>query len=349
MIGIDISRHSVKIIRLSNTRPARLLAHCWQEVPSGTMEKGEVRNESVMRKVILDSLQQCSIPMSVRDTVIASIPETESFLRVIEIPHMDESEISEAVQWEVAQHIPFGLENVYLDWQMVRNKPRPGSDRLEVLVGAAEKRVVDPLHKLLASVGLDVGALELESQAIVRALISPELREKRGLLVVDLGASATNVVVHDRGTVRFTASLQKGARELYGPLDAAEREAITGRPKEVTAAAAAALAQKLQVGMDSLVIEVHGVVEFYTGLDADNQVNEILLTGGGANLPGLDAAFLRHFDNVHVQRGNPWVNVIALGKKIQSPINIQESVHYATAIGLALRQVLRPHVSYARA
>jgi type IV pilus assembly protein PilM len=347
---MDISRHSVKIIRLSNTTPPRLLAHCWHEVPAGAMEMGEVRNAKVMHQVIVEALEQCSIQLGARDTVVASIPETESFLRVIEIPRMDVSEISEAVQWEVAQHIPFGLENVYLDWQLVVNQDQPpAGDRLEVLVGAAERRVVDPLYSLLSGLDLDVGALELESQAIVRALISPELRQKKGLLVVDVGSSATNVVIHDRGTVRFTASLQKGARELFGPLTASEREALTGRPKELDPPEAALIAQKLAANFDSLVVEVHGVVEFYTGLDAENEINEILLTGGGANLPGLDQAFLRHFEEVHVQRGNPWVNILSAGKKARAPINVRESVHYATAIGLGLRRVLRRHVTYDRA
>jgi type IV pilus assembly protein PilM len=341
MIGIDISRDSVKIIRLSNSLPHRLLANCWHEVPVGVMEKGEVKNAKVMRQVIIEALQQCSIADGVRDTVIASIPETESFLRVIEIPRMDESEISEAIQWEVAQHIPFGLENVYLDWQTITRAQRNHADRLEVLVGAAERRVVDPLYSLLAGLDLDVAALELESQAIVRALISVELKQRKGLLIIDLGSSSTNVVIHDRGVVRFTASLQKGARELHGALSAQEVAVITGPPKESVEADEAILAQKMQASFDSLVIEVHGVVEFYTGLAVDNEVNEILLTGGGANLLGLDQAFLRHFDDVHVQRGNPWVNMMAAGKRARAPMNVQESVHYATAIGLALRHVLR--------
>lgn len=341
MIGIDISQRSVKIIHLSNSQPRRLLAYCWHEVPVGIMEKGEVKNATVMRQVILDALQQCSIQPGVQDTVVASIPEAESFLRVIDVPRMDESEISEAIQWEVAQHIPFGLENVYLDWQTITREGGGHTDRQEVLVGAAEKRVVDPLHALFTSLNLDVAALELESQAIVRALISAELKQRKGLLLVDLGSSSTNVVIHDRGTVRFTASLQKGAQALYGVLSAQEVAAITGPPKEVVAADAATLSQKMQPSFDSLVIEVHGVVEFYTGLSTENEVNEILLTGGGSNLPGLDQAFLRHFDDVHVQRGNPWVTIMAAGKPAQPLMNVQESVHYSTAIGLALRHVLR--------
>lgn len=343
MIGIDISRQSMKIVRLSNDRERRLLAHCWHDVPAGLMERGVVHDEQTMRQIVQEAFAQCNLSGRTADTVVASIPETESFLRVIEIPKMDESEVTEAVQWEVAQHIPFGLENVYIDWQYVpRDDGEEGAgDRQEVLVGAAEKRVIDPLFSLLRSLDFDVGAFELESQAIVRALISPELRQRKGLLIVDLGGSATNVAVHDRGTVRFTASLQKGTDELHNVLTPEEAAAVTGAPKETIEADADAIAQKLQPNFDRLVVEVHGVVEFYTGLDSRHQVNEILLTGGGSNLPGLDHAFLRHFDDVHVQRGNPWVNILPSGKDIALPMSIQQSVHFSTALGLALRPVLR--------
>ena len=187
MLGIDISEQSVKIAQIGLGGGRRLTTHCWHGVPEGTVQKGEITNQVAMQQVLHEALEKCKLPSRKNITVVASVPETESFLRVIEIPIMEPAEISEAVQWEVAQHIPFGIDNVYVDWQPVRRHKRTTTDRQEVLVGAAEKRVVDPLYEALHAVGLDVGALELESQAIIRALISPELQLRKGLLVVDLG------------------------------------------------------------------------------------------------------------------------------------------------------------------
>jgi len=119
-----------------------------------------------------------------------------------------------------------------------------------VLVGAAQKKVVDPLYELLKALDLDLAAFELESQAIVRALISPELSTKQGLLIVDLGASATNVIIHDHGTSRFTASLQKGAGELLAALPPQDRERVSGPPHEFTGNLDA-LARQLSAGKKS--------------------------------------------------------------------------------------------------
>lgn len=337
MIGIDISDHSMKIVRLAKGRDRRLLAHCWQAVPDACIEKGVIKNVPVVQKILLQAFKECRL--DTHDDVVASIPETQSFLRVVEIPAMGDNEISEAVQWEVAQHIPLGVENVYLDWQSVEAGHRPAAGKREVLVGAAEKNVVDPLLAVLTGVGLEVAALELEGQAIVRALISREMGLRKGLLVVDLGGSATNVIVFDHGTIRFTASLQKGSADLLHALPGAEAQTIDGPPKPIVADTQVALASKLMPGLEEIVIEIQGIVEFYNGIDTDHEVKEIVLTGGGANLPGFDQAVLKYFTNVHVQRGNPWVNILAPGKTSQPPLPLQESVHYSTALGLALRQL----------
>jgi len=213
MIGIDISDQSVKIVELSRYEPLKLLSHCWQKLPDKVIEHGVIQEPMVMKKVLAEVAKQCQVNLA-GQAVVASIPEAQSFLRVIELPQMLSDEMDEAVQWEVAQHIPFGLENVYIDWQSVGAGHKAGKGRQEVLVGAAQKKVVDPLLAVLHELEIDVAALELESQAIVRALVSSELRSHQGLLIVDLGGVTTNVVIHDHGAMRFTASLQRGSVEL---------------------------------------------------------------------------------------------------------------------------------------
>ena len=294
-----------------------------------------------MKKIITTTMKNCHVPLNVNDTVVASIPESESFLRVIKIPVMSEIEINESVQWEVAQHIPFGLEHVYIDWEWIGERSRQKDGEQEVLVGATEKKVVDPLYQLLQSLNLDVAALELEGQAIVRALISKELMQTEGLLIVDLGGATTNIIIHDRGTTRFTASLRKGEFQLIKVLTPEEAEPITGAPKAINPDHLESITTKLQPGLDEIVVVVRGIVDFYTSQNKSHAINSVLLTGGGSRLAGLDKAFLRHFDNIHVQQGNPWVNILPPNKQATPPLSPFESVHYSTALGLALRPVIR--------
>lgn len=343
MLGLDISDRSLKLVQLTNRAPYRLLSRCWLPLAEGVMSKGVVQQPDELKAAVQQAWAHCRVKPKGRETVVASIPETQSFLRVVEIPLMDEEEVDEAVQWEVAQHVPFSLDNVYIDWQpvvMLADSHAASSGKMEVLVGVAQKQVIDPLYAVLRALPGEVAALELESQAIVRALISPALRYKQGLLVVDLGASATNVVVHDHGTVRFTASLQRGALDLMVGMTADSRQRMLETPPEQLQIPEQ-LAPQFRPAQEALVVEIHGVVEFYNSIDSQHVVREIILTGGGANLPGLDQVFLQHFDDVTIQRGDPWVNLRgAKAGAVQQPMAIQESVHYATAVGLALRPVI---------
>lgn len=329
------------MIWLSGDHSQRVLAYTVQDLPAGLMEDGVIKDQKRIQESILAAMRECKIDPSTREPIVASIPETQSFLRVVEVPNMQEDEMGEAVQWEVAQHIPFGLENVYIDWEpIIAEGHQAASGRREILVGAAQKKVVDPLSAVFQALGLDVAAFELESQALVRSLISEDLRSKQGMLMVDLGGGSTNVVIHDHGTIRFTASLQKGSDRMRDTLAPEEIAVINSEPDVIPPEPARVIEEKLAGMYQELVMEVNGIVEFYNGIDTKHEVREIILAGGGSNFPGLGDAFLRVFDNVHIQRGNPWASVLLGQVDRKAPMSLGRAVRFATAFGLALRPVL---------
>lgn len=339
MIGIDVSERSLKMIWLSSGHSRRVLAYTVRDLPAGLMEDGVIKDQKRIQESILAAMRECKIDPSTREPIVASIPETQSFLRVVEVPNMQEDEVGEAVQWEVAQHIPFGLENVYIDWEpIIAEGHQAASGRQEILVGAAQKKVVDPLAAVFQALGLDVAAFELESQALVRSLVSEDLRSKQGMLMVDLGGGSTNVIIHDHGTIRFTASLQKGSDRMRDTLAPEEIAVINSEPDVMPPEPARVIEEKLAGMYQELAQEVNGIVEFYNGIDVQHEVREIILTGGGCNFPGLGQAFLQIFGDIHVQRGNPWVNVLS-GTERRAPMSIGKAVRFATALGLALRPV----------
>ncbi|OGY31175.1 MAG: hypothetical protein A3C02_04015 [Candidatus Andersenbacteria bacterium RIFCSPHIGHO2_02_FULL_45_11] len=338
MIGIDISDQTIKIVQLSAGRGRRLGCRYLHLLPPKVVVNGIVVDAAAMEREIAKALASCGAMYRKKDPVVASIPESQSFLRVIEIPKMNEDEIGEAVQWEIAQHIPFGLENVYIDWQLLAASDHPiQPNHQEIQVGAAQKKVVDALYGVLKKLRLDVAAFELESQAIVRSLVSQEWRLKEGLLIVDIGSSATNVIVYEHGASRFTASLACGVASLISSLSPEDTHTVL----ENLHALPADIVEKMRVviipGIQQLATDIRGIVDFTNTSNAKHEVTEIILTGGGSNLPGLDDAFQKHFDDVQIQRGNPWVNILTGSGATHPPMDLQESVRYTTALGLALR------------
>ncbi len=340
MIGIDISDQTIKVVHLSVAHK-KLLSHHMRVLPKGIIKSGVVADKKQMAEEIKGAFTSSNISLKTKDSIVASIPETQSFLRVIEIPVMDDFEVREAVRWEIAQHIPFGLENVYVDWQPAsshNHKVKEG--HMEVEVGAAQRKVVDPLFDIISGMGLDLAACELESQAIVRALIASNRKEQEGILLIDIGNTSTNVIVYDYGATRFTASLTQGVIQLLQDVSASDTKIIMENLETMPKPLVEKVEKSISMFADALVKDIFGIVKFYNGIDPKHMVREIILTGGGSNLPGLDVVFLKYFTEVHIQRGNPWVNLLSGKHVIKPPLSLQESVRYCTAIGLAIRPII---------
>lgn len=340
MTGIDISDQTIKIVQLSSGRTRRLGCRYLHILPPKVVVNGIVVDQSAMERELGKALELCKSASRKKNAVVASIPEVQSFLRVVNIPVMDEDEVQEAVQWEIAQHIPFGLENVYVDWQPCDKGGHTVKEGYrEVQVGAAQKKVVDSFYAVMKKLGLDVAAFELESQAIVRSIISQQWRVKEGVLIIDIGSTATNVIVYDHGASRFTANLQRGVTSITSSLPKEDAQMVLDKLHALPQDLLDRIRQTIVPGLELLVTDVRGIVDFYNKTDVKHAVREIILAGGGSNLPGFDEAFSKHFQDVHIQKGNPWVNILS-ASDIKPPMDIQESVRYTTALGLALRDVV---------
>jgi type IV pilus assembly protein PilM len=346
MIGIDISGRSIKAAEIVDRGGPVLRTFCWSSLGPNVIRRGVIQDVSLVAQAVKKTLTACSPVASVGNDVVGSIPEVQSFIRVLELPLMAEAEMHEAVQWAVRRHIPFDLEHVYIGWELLAES---GSDgRHQVLVGAAQRDVVDPLLAVFDQLDLNVVALELESQAVVRCLLPrapSEVSDIRGVLVVDLGATSTNVVFFDQGAMRYTASIQSGgdaltqrlAQELQLTLpQAVEQKALVGlRGESGSDARVAAVLRSsiLELGQKVAQI-VHGMSVQLTG---GGQVRVVLLSGGSANLAGAVELFGSIFPGIPVQLGNPLVN-LQRGNAAHAPkLSLHDALHFTTALGLAQR------------
>lgn len=346
MVGIDISDRSIKVAEVSGRDTPILKTVCWSPLAPNAIRKGVIQDVELVSASLKEALVQCSPVPIEGEIVVASIPETQSFVRVIDLPKMPDYEMDEAVQWAIRQHIPFDLERVYLDWQSLRDDSFEDAGRQQILVGAAQKDVVDPLLAVLDSSGLNVAALELESQAVVRSLLPVDTSGVNGILIVDLGATTTNVVFYDQGTMRFTTSIQSGGDDLtrklahdlqIKPSEAAEKKASVGVSMN---AEDKLVSETLRDATKTLIEKVNRVVREIIVQSQDGpMVKAILLSGGSANLDGITEVFAEVFPDVPVQHGNPWTNIYVEEKKQGSMVSNIDSSHFVTALGLALRKI----------
>jgi type IV pilus assembly protein PilM len=346
MLGIDISDNSIKVVELAEGGTPRLQALCWSPLPRGLVQDGKVIDGHSLAQVIQETLTQC-LPGSVHDRrAVAAVPERHTFIQVIEVPQMSDAETNEAIPWAAREHLPIDLDRVYVDWQPLPDVAAEPSKR-PVLVGAAKRNVVESLIRVLDEIGVQTIALEPGPLAVARSVLPAGSGNVQDIVILDLGASETDIVFFDRGSMRLTASVQRGGKqlnqtlmtELQLPLEEAERQISQ---LGVSANNGAQVASVLRDAVSDLMSEVRKVVGgMVSQTPYLREPKAILLTGGSANIPGIVEVVTTEFPGVSVQLAKPWTNIMIDRHFKGIGLTKEDAMHFTTAIGLALRQVDR--------
>jgi len=358
--GIDISDLSFKIIKLKKRGKSFKLASFGEfPIKPGVIEEGEIKDQKYLSNIIKESILKIKGAKLKTKYVIASLPEEKAFSQVIQMPILEDEELAGAVRYEAENYVPFPVEEVYLDFQVVKPVYNH-KDHLDVLISAIPKITVNPYVQVLEKAGLKLLALEIESQATARALIKNQLTPYP-VLIIDLGATRTSFIVFSGHSLRFTFSIpvcgntitEAISKTLEVSLDRAEKIKLAydlseerdiiiknGTEKKI---------QKEQIfeilipPLTDLIEQIKRYLSYYQGQSYQEHlppngkdIRKILLCGGGANMKGV-SEFLSQGLKMPVGLGNPWTNILPEPKREIPEIPFEESLKYATALGLALR------------
>ena len=345
--GIDISDRSIKVAQLEKGGDGLALS-CYsrREIPAGVLEEGEIRNESVFLETLQKAIQEVKgVPPQIKKCVV-SLPESESFVHMVSLPQMKKDELEEAIRWEAEAHIPYQIEDVYLDWQIIRPlKKTPG--KLSVLIGAMPKKIVDDYAAVFKKTEFQPIVFEIESIATARALIKNSYSEDP-LMLIDLGADRTSFIIFSGQTIIFTASSPfsnlKIVHRISETLEIDPREALEMKVRQgLSLKENPKLKKILESELGELVLSVEKYLNYFRSHPTPEHSNrplisKIILCGGGANLAGLDE-FLQEKLHLPVDIGNPWVNILKPPISEVPEIPYEESIAFTTALGLALRGI----------
>lgn len=341
IFGLDLSDLSLKIVKLKDHGSIQSVeSYVSVPMPPGCVSDGEIRKKDYVVSAIKKAIA-ISGPKKIRSNkVICSLPETKAFLRIISIPQMDESEMHEAIKWEMEANIPLPLEQVYYDWQVMPKDLLPEKNKLNLIVVAIAKIAVDQVVETLETAGLEPVGLEIESISQARSLL-PEKNNDLTALIVDIGDRRTSFSINKGGFPCFTSSI---------PLCGQSLTDVISKGMGVSFEEAEKIKYSYGIGNDfkndslfritrsvleNFVQEIERSIDFYlTGLKYSESMDKIILCGGGANTKGI-LPYLSKKLGREIELGNPWTN-INLGKKLPS-IGKNQSVQYSTAIGLALK------------
>lgn len=347
--GLDISDLSLKIAYLAK-KPAGFKLEAAGEFPiaKGIVERGEILKEDALVSLLGDAVASFGKKLPTRQ-VVASLPEEQAFLQVIQFPRMKAEDLEHAVVFEAENYVPYSIERMYLDFQVV-HPLQNHLDHTDVLLAALPRVTVDPYITVLEKAGLTSRVLEIESLALTRALI-PQETAPSPVLLVDFGATRTSFVVFSGHTPRFTASIPVSSQQLNQSImrnlkvkeEQAEALKIQHGLERQDIEEGKAVFEALVPPLSDLTEQIKRHIGYYESHavhqhlgKGEGGIRRVVLSGGGANLRGITRFLTRELE-LEVILGNPWVNILETSLKELPPLAFGESLKYTAALGLALR------------
>jgi type IV pilus assembly protein PilM len=341
LIGADISSTSVKLVELAETGKGgyRLERYTIEPLPRDAVADGNIVNMDQ----VSDGLRRAWKRLGSRNRNLAlALPAAMVITKKIIVPAAQkEEELELTVEAEANQYIPFALDEVNLDFQILGTAPN-STDEVEVLIAASRKEKVEDRVAAAESAGLKPMVMDVESYATQAAfeLIAPTLLANgrdQNIALVDIGAHATHLYVLRNNQFLFSRDQASGGNQLthdiqrvfnLSPEEAEAAKRNQGLPENYDR-------DVLQPFMETLALEVTRALQFFFTSTSYNQVDQIILAGGCALLPGLDELIAKRA-GVATAVANPFVGM-ATSDLIRPRQLAQDAPLLLIACGLALR------------
>jgi len=331
--GLDIGSYSLKLIQAKKEKKGYRLETFGEVRTPVDLQSGADRDKVALVEAIKKLVADCKTRS--RDVAI-SLPETEVFSQVIELPVLSRTELASAIKLEAEQYIPVPLEEVQLEHVVLNGSSESKkSGKMEILLIGARKQALDKRVNILQEAGLTPIAAETDLFSLVRSL--PFDSQKTSLLL-DVGFKSTNIAVVQKQNLRFIRTIKTGgealtravAKSLNMEFNQAEQYKVNyGLDRsQLEGKVAAALETVFSV----ILQEVRRSQAFFSQNNPNQQIDLLVLSGGGAELPGL-SGFLAKAFNLEVIVADPFVNFI----KDEKFPKIKGVPRFSVAVGLSLR------------
>ncbi len=349
--GLDIGDLSIKLVQLA---PSAFYERQYFKIkelrstslPPGLIVNGEIQQPELVRKKLLFLLgKEGGNFKTIRSSwVVANLPEPKTFLKLIDVESGDNVLTSVDVAYQAKKHLPFELEDTYLDWQVIT--PTATAKTKQVLIAAVPKVIADAYTFLLESAGLNPISLVTEALAISRSMITDD-KDYAGQAraILDLGGTRSSLIIYDNNSIQFsttlnfsgeivTAAIAQGLKIEHSQAeDLKIKNSLkydAHNPKYLTAVSGIA---------ENLINELKTALLFYKEhFNNTNTVNRLTLCGGMANWENIDNFISRQL-KITSHSGHPWKNL--RNKKLYD-YDKNQSLAMACAIGLALKAVENP-------
>lgn len=342
LIGLDICSSAIKMVELTDAGKGVICIDRYviEPLPRDAVLDGNITNLEQVTETVNRAWKR--LGSSTRNVAMALPTAAVITKKIVVAAGLREQELEVQVESEANQYIPFALEEVNLDFQVIGPAPS-GADEVELLIAASRKEKVEDRVACAEAAGLKPLVMDVEAYAAQAALELvekqlPEGGRDRVLAMVDIGANVMNVTVLKNDQPIYTREQAFGGSQLtqdimrtYGmSVDEAE---VAKRNNTLPENYEAEL---LRPFMENLALEVSRALQFFFTSTQFNKVDNIILAGGCAIIPGIaDTVAAR--TKVDTVLANPFVNMVP-SSRIRPKHLLADAPSLLVACGLALRR-----------
>ena len=340
VLGLDISSTAIKLLELGQSGDRlRVESYAVEPLPANSVIEKNIADVEAVGDAIKRAVKR-----SASRTKLAAVAVAGSAVitKIIAMPaSLTEDEMEQQIELEADQYIPYPLEEVNLDFEVIgpsENDP----ERIDVLLAASRSENVDIRVAALELAGLKAKIVDVEAYAMENAfsLLIPQLPEQgidQTIAVIDIGATMTTLnVMHDRKTIytreqvfggkQLTEEIQRRYGLSYEEAGMAKRQG--GLPDNYAP-------EVLEPFKDAMTQQVSRSLQFFYGSSQYNNVDHIVLAGGSAMIPGIDEMIANKL-GVHTSVANPFTNM-TLASRVKAQSLSNDAPALMIAAGLAMR------------
>lgn len=337
VIGLDIGSHSVKACELKQTDKTYSIVNLGSIlIPEGAVDDGTLHDPEAVGKAITQLLANLKIK---HKKVAISISGYSVIVKKIHLAVMDEKQLEQYITAEAEQYIPFDIDDVYLDFQDLKTN-KEGSNQTDVMLVAAKKEIIDEYLDMLRSIGLQPVLVDVDGFALENIYESNHPQQEN-VVLVDIGASKMNINIISNGMSVVAKDIPTGSRQITEqiadafdiPMEEAEALKLGQTPADEKQEQITKIFTSI---CTQWVLEIKKAIDLYNSNHADQQLDKLIISGGGSKVTGL-TDFLQRETNVPVEIFNPFSNMISNRKQIDTEYLNNIGPEMAIAAGLAIR------------
>jgi type IV pilus assembly protein PilM len=343
VVGLDIGSSAVKAVELKPSgKGFRVAAFGSEPVPPDSIVDGAIIDAGAVADAIRRVFEH-NKSFKAKD-VCASLSGNAVIVKKITLPVMTENELAESIYWEAEQYIPFDIQDVNLDYQILDPGTGPNSrGSMDVLLVAAKKEKIGDYTNVIAQAGRTPVIVDVDAFALQNAFeANYGLDAGRIVVLLNAGASAININILQGDQSVFTRDISMGGnayteavqKELDLPFDSAE-QLKKGIP--VDGATFEEAQPVLRAVTENVLLEIQKTFDFFKASASTDHIDRIMLSGGASRVDGFHQMVQERF-NAPVEDFDPFRTVTWDAKKLGGePADMAPSA--AVAVGLALRKV----------